>query len=75
MHGDLHTDSIFVKPDSIRVFDPEFAFYGPMGYDIGNVVANMFFAWDNGNAAGATEFCDWVLEATQIQSTFSTKSF
>jgi 5-methylthioribose kinase len=64
IHGDLHTGSIFVKPDSTRVFDPEFAFYGPMGYDIGNVVANMFFAWDNGNAAGATEFCDWVLKAT-----------
>lgn len=64
IHGDLHTGSIFVKPDSTRMFDPEFAFYGPMGYDIGNVVANLFFAWDNGNAAGATEFCDWVLKAT-----------
>ena len=40
IHGDLHTGSIFVKQDSTRVFDPEFAFYGPMGYDIGNVVAN-----------------------------------
>ncbi|MDD3214032.1 MAG: S-methyl-5-thioribose kinase, partial [Eubacteriales bacterium] len=39
IHGDLHTGSIFVKPDSTRVFDPEFAFYGPMGYDIGNIVA------------------------------------
>jgi len=46
------------------VFDPEFAFYGPMGYDIGNVVANMFFAWNNGSAAGDTEFCDWVNETT-----------
>jgi len=64
IHGDLHTGSIFVKPDSTRVFDPEFAFYGPMGYDIGNVVANMYFAWDNGNAAGAEEFCAWVLKAT-----------
>ncbi len=63
IHGDLHTGSIFVKPDSTRVFDPEFAFFGPMGYDIGNVMANLFFAWDNGNAAGATAFCDWVLEA------------
>ncbi len=64
IHGDLHTGSIFVKSDSTRVFDPEFAFFGPMGYDIGNVVANMFFAWDNGNAAGADEFCEWVLKAT-----------
>ena len=63
IHGDLHTGSIFVKQDSTRVFDPEFAFYGPMGYDIGNVVANMIFAWDNGRAAGADAFCDWCLKA------------
>ena len=59
IHGDLHTGSIFIKQDSTRVFDPEFAFYGPMGYDIGNVVANMIFAWDNGRAYGAEEFCTW----------------
>lgn len=65
IHGDLHTGSIFIKKDSTRVFDPEFAFYGPMGYDIGNVVANMIFAWDSGRAAGAQEFCDWVLKAIE----------
>lgn len=65
IHGDLHTGSIFVKPGSTRVFDPEFAFYGPMGYDIGNVVANLIFAWDNGVAAGEIDFCDWVLKTTQ----------
>lgn len=31
-----------------------------MGYDIGNVIANMIFAWANGDAAGAEEFCNWV---------------
>ncbi|MCL2772832.1 MAG: S-methyl-5-thioribose kinase [Oscillospiraceae bacterium] len=62
IHGDLHTGSIFVKKDGTRIFDPEFAFYGPMGYDIGNVIANLFFAWDNGNAAGNKEFCGWILK-------------
>lgn len=61
LHGDLHTGSIFVKQDSTRVFDPEFAFYGPIGYDVGNVIANLIFAWDNGNAAGEETFCAWVL--------------
>ncbi len=65
IHGDLHTGSIFVKQDSTRVFDPEFAFFGPMGYDIGNVVANMIFAYDNGVAAGDTAFCEWALKATE----------
>ncbi len=62
LHGDLHTGSIFVKKDSTKIFDPEFAFYGPMGYDVGNVAANLIFAYDNGRAAGAEEFCAWVLE-------------
>ena len=62
LHGDLHTGSIFVKQDSTRVFDPEFAFFGPIGYDTGNVIANLIFAWDNGRAYGADEFCDWCLK-------------
>lgn len=45
LHGDLHTGSVFANADGIRVLDPEFAFYGPMGYDIGNVIGNLLFAW------------------------------
>lgn len=41
LHGDLHTGSIFIKPDSTKVIDPEFAYYGPMGFDIGAVLANL----------------------------------
>jgi 5-methylthioribose kinase len=47
IHGDLHTGSIFVKEDSTKIFDPEFAFYGPAGYDVGNVIANLIFAYVN----------------------------
>lgn len=62
IHGDLHTGSIFINEDSTMVFDPEFCFYGPMGYDIGNVIANMIFAWANGDAYGNSKFCKWVEE-------------
>ena len=55
IHGDLHTGSIFIKPDSTKVFDPEFAFYGPAGYDIGNIIANLLFARANGKAMIADE--------------------
>ncbi|MEK4251945.1 S-methyl-5-thioribose kinase [Paenibacillus sp. FSL W7-1287] len=41
LHGDLHTGSIFIKENSTKVIDPEFAYYGPMGYDIGAVFANL----------------------------------
>lgn len=43
IHGDFHSGSIFVCNKGIKIIDPEFAFYGPMGYDIGNVIANLFF--------------------------------
>jgi len=47
VHGDLHSGSIFANEDGIKVIDPEFAFYGPMGYDVGNVIGNLFFSWVN----------------------------
>lgn len=67
IHGDLHTGSVFINEEHTFVFDPEFAFYGPMGYDIGNVLANMFFAWCNGDAtctcaAEKERFCGWCLK-------------
>ena len=37
IHGDLHSGSIFVNENGIKVIDPEFSFYGPIGYDVGNV--------------------------------------
>ena len=59
IHGDLHTGSIFINEDTTMVFDPEFCFYGPMGYDIGNVIANIIFAWCNGDVTDDQAFCDW----------------
>lgn len=62
MQGDLHTGSIFIKQGATKVFDSEFGTYAPMGYDIGNVIANLIFAYDNGLAYGADTFCEWVLD-------------
>lgn len=63
VHGDLHSGSVFVKEDSTKVIDPEFAFYGPMGYDIGNVVANLMFAWSRANVTNADEqYVAWLEE-------------
>ncbi|NLC72931.1 MAG: S-methyl-5-thioribose kinase [Ruminococcaceae bacterium] len=49
IHGDLHSGSVFANEEGIKVLDPEFAFYGPMGYDIGNVVGNLLFSLVNKN--------------------------
>ena len=67
IHGDLHTGSVFINKDHIYVFDPEFAFFGPGGYDVGNVIANLFFAWCNGDAEITDErersgFCTYILD-------------
>ena len=39
----LHTGSIFVDDQQTKVIDPEFAFYGPIGFDIGQFMANLIF--------------------------------
>lgn len=41
LHGDLHTGSIFITPESTKVIDPEFAYFGPIGFDVGAVLANL----------------------------------
>lgn len=41
LHGDLHTGSIFADDNETKVIDPEFAFYGPIGFDVGLFLANL----------------------------------
>jgi 5-methylthioribose kinase len=69
LHGDLHTGSIMVTPTDTRIIDPEFAFYGPMGFDIGAVLANLlinFFSQDGHEKVPGDRaaYRDWVLEQT-----------
>ncbi|MGE0008598.1 MAG: S-methyl-5-thioribose kinase [Parvibaculaceae bacterium] len=45
IHGDLHTGSIMLTPRDTRVIDPEFAFVGPMGFDVGAVIGNLLIAY------------------------------
>ncbi|MFY4776802.1 S-methyl-5-thioribose kinase [Metabacillus sp. RGM 3146] len=41
VHGDLHTGSIFASETETKVIDPEFAFFGPIGFDPGQFIANL----------------------------------
>lgn len=41
VHGDLHTGSIFADDETTKVIDPEFAYYGPIGFDYGQFTANL----------------------------------
>ena len=44
LHGDLHTGSIMVTDVEAKVIDPEFATYGPIGFDVGMLIANFLMA-------------------------------
>ncbi len=45
IHGDLHIGSIMGNESETYVIDPEFAFYGPMGFDIGALIGNLYLAY------------------------------
>lgn len=68
IHGDLHTGSIFVNHNDTCIFDPEFSFYGPIGYDVGNVIANLIFAllsnFSKKNIVN-DEFSVWILNTIE----------
>lgn len=45
LHGDLHTGSVMVSAEDCRVIDPEFALYGPIGFDVGAFFGNLLLNW------------------------------
>ena len=70
LHGDLHTGSIMVTPDETRVIDPEFAFYGPIGFDVGAFMANLLLAYyaQGGHATPDDDrkaFQVWILDTLE----------
>jgi 5-methylthioribose kinase len=79
IHGDLHTGSIMVTEGDTRVIDPEFAFYGPIGFDVGAILANLIMSYlaSAGHERSPGErrsFEAWVLEATeQVWTEFARK--
>ncbi len=45
LHGDVHSGSLMVTADDTKVIDCEFAFYGPIGFDVGMFLSNLLMAW------------------------------
>jgi 5-methylthioribose kinase len=71
IHGDLHSGSVMVTDSDSRVIDPEFAFYGPIGFDLGAFFANLLLNWYSqpGHAAGADDrsaYREWILEQARM---------
>lgn len=59
IHGDLHSGSVMVGrrdgADAVKVFDPEFSFVGPIGFDLGLWWANLAVAAAAADAVGNRE--------------------
>ncbi|MFD3933034.1 S-methyl-5-thioribose kinase [Streptomyces sp. NPDC058614] len=63
LHGDLHTGSVMVGVREgapvVRVFDPEFSFVGPIGFDLGLYWANTLVSLARADVLGtATDHGD-----------------
>ena len=84
LHGDLHIGSIMANENNTYVIDPEFAFYGPMGFDIGAFIGNLFMSYFSheyrqkllGN--DPLEYRAWILDTigstwNQFESKFDTE--
>jgi 5-methylthioribose kinase len=57
IHGDLHSGSVMVSEDQVRIIDLEFAFYGPFGFDLGVLFANLALSKIAHEALGNSAYC------------------
>jgi 5-methylthioribose kinase len=70
IHGDLHSGSIMVTERETYAIDPEFAFYGPMGFDVGALIGNLYLAYfaqaGHETAPGQRDsYRDWILSTVE----------
>jgi 5-methylthioribose kinase len=79
LHGDLHTGSVMVTETDTRVIDPEFAFFGPIGFDIGAALANLMLSYlaQNGHPGepdAIAAYRRWLLDTIEaVWTRFETK--
>ena len=71
VHGDLHSGSVMVTVSDSRVIDPEFAFYGPIGFDLGAFLGNLLLSWysQGGHVSGGDDreaHRAWILGEAKI---------
>jgi 5-methylthioribose kinase len=66
LHGDLHTGSIMINKDETYVIDPEFAFVGPFGFDVGALLANLINNYIHHVVVSKDEdYQEWLLSMTK----------
>jgi 5-methylthioribose kinase len=71
IHGDLHSGSVMVTENDSRVIDPEFAFYGPIGFDLGAFFGNLLLNWYSqpGHSTANDDrvaYQEWILQQAKL---------
>lgn len=77
LHGDLHTGSVMLRPEggfdgsgevaqSVRAFDSEFGAFGPTGFDLGALWANLVIAAARAEALGEPQRAAEILELPPV---------
>ncbi|WP_339721344.1 S-methyl-5-thioribose kinase [uncultured Paraglaciecola sp.] len=65
LHGDLHTGSVMVNQLETFVIDPEFSFAGPMGFDLGALIGNLYlsyFSHAHNTSVESLNYSQWLLQ-------------
>jgi 5-methylthioribose kinase len=70
IHGNLHTGSVMVTETDTKVIDPAFAFFGPIGFDVGSLIGHLLIGYFSqpGHApadAPRSSYERWIGEAVQ----------
>lgn len=70
LHGDLHTGSIMVTQSDTRVIDAEFAFFGPIGFDVGKLIGNLLLCYfsqagHEREPGGRDAYREWLLSVIE----------
>ena len=67
LHGDLHSGSMMVNQDESYVIDTEFAFFGPISFDVGKVFSNYLLSCTSHFArSGGPDYQQWILEQIPV---------
>jgi len=67
LHGDLHSGSIMVNQTDSYVIDMEFAFFGPIAFDVGKTIGNFLLCCTSHYyRSGGTEYRQWLLQQIEV---------
>ena len=62
LHGDLHSGSLMVNQEESYIIDMEFAFFGPISFDVGKIISNFLLCCTaHYYLPGGSSYRDWIL--------------